>query len=171
MPFRVQAQTYDEKSLPLLGGGSFGEVYDLRNKSAAKIYYVRPDSDQTRKLTQLFDLGNALCADPQVMRTAAMPLQPATDTVDSALVGYSMPCFGGWPRLSALRYSRAQGTYQQAQGYRFNDETAVAAVFSLFSTLYSLARRRLTIGGRDLSILILLIFKIGSLIAWVQKDT
>jgi serine/threonine protein kinase len=142
----VQTDLYDDSKLPELGQGTYGVVYNLGNKFAAKLYYDRPDDGQSRKLAQLIDLGNALDIDPAVALTAAMPLRPAQDPNDNGILGYSMRCFDGWQRFSALSYSADQRQYQQANGFRFNDSTAVKAIFGMFGTLHALARRRVTIG-------------------------
>ena len=146
MPFRVQSVTYDEATLRLLGAGSYGEVYELGEHYAAKLYYDRPDRAQTQKLTQLFDIGRALAADGRSAPTAAMPLRPAVDAADNGTVGFSMVHFRGWLGLSPLCFDLRSGGYRSEDGFRFSDTTAVAASYSLFQTLYALARQRLTIG-------------------------
>ena len=146
MPFRVQSVTYDEASLEFVGAGQYGEVWDLGDRYAAKLYFSRPDHTLTRKLTQLFDIGRAFTADRKGSITAAMPLRPALDVTDGATVGFSMIYFRGWSSLSPLCYDLRSMGFREDKGFQFTDSTAVAASFSLFQTLYALSRQKLTIG-------------------------
>jgi serine/threonine protein kinase len=146
MPFRVQSATYDEASLEFVGAGQYGEVWDLGGAYAAKLYYSRPDQTQTRKLTQLFDIGRALTTGHNATKNAAMPLRPALDVADGGTVGFSMAYFRGWLSLSPLCFDLRSTGFPEDRGFRFTDATAVAASYSLFQTLYALSRQKLTIG-------------------------
>jgi serine/threonine protein kinase len=151
MHFRVDTKIYDRDSLPSLGQGTYGEAFDLGYDRAAKLYYQKPDEQQVRKLVKLFDIGASVTLDREVAQHCAMPLQPAVDTVDNAVAGFSMVCFQKWVKLSKLTYNLKVGGYWKHEGFQFTDETAVATIYDLFLVLSALARAHVAIGDISLA--------------------
>jgi serine/threonine protein kinase len=151
MRFRLDSRTYEKEFLPVLGVGQFGEVFDLGQEHAAKIYHDKPEEFQLRKLMKLFDIGSSIAVDREVAKQVAMPLRPAIDTADDAIAGFSMNCFRGWIKLSKLTFAPQKGEYWRHEGFQFSDDTAIAAVFDLFAMLGALARSHIAIGDISLA--------------------
>ncbi|MEQ1886553.1 MAG: hypothetical protein ABL967_15925 [Bryobacteraceae bacterium] len=152
MQFRIGKDAYDQDKLRFINAGSQGQVFDLgAGSKAAKIYWDNPTDGQRLKLIQLFDIGRDLDQDEKVGRSAALPLAPAIGLDKDDLVGFSMRNLDGWPELSSLTYDWQARTFKEANGFRYNDQTAFEAVERMFTVIARLARRHIAVGDIKLS--------------------
>lgn len=146
MRFKIAANSYDDENLPLLGGGSFGDVYSLKD-SAAKILYQAPKSDQITKLSQLTTLGQSFDKLPEAAkRLATLPKEIATQESDDSVVGYEMNRVDQGIPLFDLNYDPMVGSYRTSSGTRLDDQSAVSLVYKLFVGLTALSSLGITIG-------------------------
>ena len=134
-------QIYDTNRLSLLGLGTNGCVYEL-DKDAVKLYHEDRTQAHIQTLNALIDIP-ARRKQP-FNQTAAIPLGHA-QSIDDEIIGYCMTLFR-WPGLPLLCYRPESSSFPTVQGFRFNDDTAVRAIISLFRTLIALSREGITIG-------------------------
>jgi len=169
MRFRLNSRVFESENLPSLGLGQFGEVFDLGQSQAAKLYYDKPEEFQVRKLIKLFDIGTSIAVDRDIAEQVAMPLQPTIDADDDQVAGFSMNSFSGWTKLSKLTFDATRGAYWTQDGFQFTDDTAVAAVFDLFAILSALARRHIAIG--DISLANILVNPVTAKPGFIDMDS
>jgi len=143
--FRVGDKTYQVNQLRHVDDGGSGSVYELGARKAVKIYYDKPSGPQTRKLIHLFDIGGRIGAQANGA-AIAMPLEAAIDPTDAAIAGFSMHFMESWLPLSLLNFDTREAHFRERSGFRFNDDSAVGAVFELFGLLAALEKHHIALG-------------------------
>jgi|GEM_PF-4879633 len=146
MRFKISDTVFDEDKLPLLGGGTYGEVYSL-GTDAAKVLYESPDVGHSTKLTQLTTLGQSFASLPeQTSRLVALPLDLATEESSNSVVGYSMHQVVDAAPLFDLNFDPNTSLFKESEGAQLSDESAVELCMSLFQGLDALSSVGIVIG-------------------------
>lgn len=132
----------------LIGTGGEGDVYQLSDSLAVKVYHADRNSNERRlKVLALCNsyknnikrFGGASFAFPH---TAAYLDKKQLD----CLCGFGMRFLGLWPKLVDISYDINNGNFRAHRQGQLNDNTAVQLIYKVFELVSSLHKARIILG-------------------------